>query len=151
MAEKNEMTEDQLFGFGSAEGFVAKGFGYCALEGETIVCIASTGAVCSKGMEIQINTHKKYRGQGLASAAGAALIIESLENGIDPNWDAASEKSAGLAVKLGYSPRGEYDFYFYTGSKFLVSLRNFLRRIRGKEILIWAALFNPIETAVKHD
>ncbi|MEN8241736.1 MAG: GNAT family N-acetyltransferase [Chloroflexota bacterium] len=134
MAEKNEMTEDQMFGFNSAEEFLASGFGFVALEGETIVCIASTGAVCSKGIEVQINTHKKYRGRGLASAVGAALIIEALENGIDPNWDAATEISAGLAEKLGYTSKGEYDFYFYTGSKFLVSLRNFLRRIRGKEI-----------------
>ena len=98
-AEKNEMTEEQLFGFDSPEDFIARGFGYCAWEGKRIVSIASTGAVCSKGIEIQINTHKKHRGQGLASATGAALIIECLEKGIDPNWDAATEISAGLAKK----------------------------------------------------
>jgi GNAT superfamily N-acetyltransferase len=133
-AEKNEMTEDQLFGFASPEEFMELGFGYCAWAGEEMVCIASTGAVCSKGIEIQINTHKKHRGQGLASATGAALIIECLEKGIDPNWDAATEISAGLAKKLGYTPRGDYDMYFYTGSRFLVNLRNFLRRVRGKEV-----------------
>jgi hypothetical protein len=57
-----------------------------------------------------------------------------LEKGIDPNWDAATEVSVGLAKKLGYMPRGEYDTYFYTGSRFLVKLRHFLRRIRGKEV-----------------
>ena len=131
---KNEMSEDHMFGFRSPEDFVERGFGYCALEDQKIVCIASAGVVCSKGIEIQINTDKKYRGQGLASAVGAALILESLEKGIDPNWDAASEISAGLAKKLGYTPEDEYDMYFYTGSRFLVHLRNFLRRIRGKEI-----------------
>lgn len=132
--EKSDLTEDQLLGFASPEDFIERGFGYCALENGKMVCIAAAGATCSKGMEVQINTHKKYRGRGLASATGAALIIESLEKGIDPNWDAATEKSAGLAIKLGYTPRGAYDAYIYTGSRFLVNLRNFLRRIRGMEV-----------------
>lgn len=133
-ANKSDLTDGQLFGFASPQDFIERGFGYCALENEKIVCIASTGTVCSKGIEVQINTHKKYRGQGLASATGAALIIECLENSIDPNWDAATAISAGLAQKLGYMPRGEYDSYIYTGSRFLVNLRKFLRRILGKEV-----------------
>lgn len=133
-AEKSDLATGQSLGFTSSEDFIERGFAYCALEQEKIVCVASTGAVCAKGIEIQIDTHKKYRRQGLASAVGAALIIKCLENGIDPNWDAATEDSAGLAKKLGYTPRGEYDSYFYTGSRFLVNLRNFLRRIRGKEV-----------------
>ncbi|MCB0484169.1 MAG: GNAT family N-acetyltransferase [Flavobacteriales bacterium] len=132
--DKSDLTDGQLFGFASPQEFIERGFGYCALENEKIVCIASTGTVCSKGIEVQINTHKKYRGRGLASATGAALLIECLENGIDPNWDAATEISAGLAKKLGYAPKGEYDSYVYTGSRFLVNLRKFLRRIRGKEV-----------------
>lgn len=131
--EKSDLTDGQMFGFTSPQDFMERGFGYCALEKGKIVCIASTGAVCSKGIEVQINTHKKYRGRGLASATGAALLIECLENGLDPSWDAATEISAGLAKKLGYTPRGEYNVYVYTGSRFLVNLRKFLRRIRGKE------------------
>lgn len=134
MTEKSNLTDGQLFGFSSAEDFMERGFGYCAFENEKMICIASTGAVCSKGIEVQINTHEKYRGQGLASATGAALIIECLEKGIDPNWDAATEISAGLAKKLGYLPESEYEMYVYTGSRFLVILRTFLRRIRGKEV-----------------
>lgn len=132
--KKSELTENHLTCFTSPEDFIKRGFGYCALENEKIVCLASTWAVCSKGIEVQVNTHKKYRGQSLASATSAALIIECLENNIDPNWDAATEMSAGLAKKLGYVPKGEYDTYFYTGSRILVNLRNFLRRIRGKEV-----------------
>lgn len=133
-ADKSDLTDGQLFGFASPQDFIERGFGYCALENEKIVCIASTGAVCAKGIEVQINTHKKYRGRGLASATGAALITECLENGLDPNWDAATEISAGLAQKLGYMPRGEYNSYIYTGSRFLVNLRKFLRRIQGKPV-----------------
>jgi GNAT superfamily N-acetyltransferase len=132
--EKGDLADGLLLGFTSAEDFIERGFGYCVVEDGKIVCVASTGAVCSKGIEVQINTHRKVRGRGLASAAGAALIIECLEKGIDPNWDAATEISAGLAKKLGYIPKGEYEVYVYAGSRLLVSLRNFLRRIRGKEV-----------------
>lgn len=133
-AEKSDLATGQSIGFTSPEDFIERGFGYCALEQGKIVCVASTATVCTRGIEIQIDTHKKYRRRGLASATAAALIIECLENGIDPSWDAANEDSAGLAKKLGYTPRDEYDWYFYTGSRFLVNLRNFLRRIRGKEV-----------------
>jgi len=132
--EKKGLAGDHLLGFASVEDYIERGIGYCIFKNGKMVCLASTGAVCSKGVEVQVNTHKKYRGLGLASATCAALIIECLEKGIDPNWDAASENSAGLAKKLGYIPCGEYEYYLYTGSKFLVGLRNFLRRIRGKEI-----------------
>lgn len=133
-SEKNEVTEDSFFGFSSADDFLARGIGFCTLAGDELACAATTAAVCSKGAEVQINTHRKYRGRGLASATGAALILACLEQGLDPNWDAATEISAGLARKLGYTPRGEYDTYIYTGSRFLIGLRNFLRRLRGKEI-----------------
>ncbi|TAK11480.1 MAG: GNAT family N-acetyltransferase [Anaerolineae bacterium] len=133
-AHKEEITKEQLFGFKSAEDFMQRGIGYAAFDGNRMVCIAAAGSACSKGIEIQINTNSKYQGRGLASAVGAELILWCLENGIDPNWDAATEISAGLARKLGYTSLGAYDAYHYVGSKFLVTLINAFRRLRGKEI-----------------
>ena len=130
---KGDLADGLSLGFTSPEDFIERGFGTCVLEDGQVVCAATTGAVCSKGIEVQINTHRKHRERGLASAAGAALILECLERGIDPHWDAATEISAGLAKKLGYVPEEPYDVYIYAGSRLLVSLRNFLRRIRGKE------------------
>ncbi len=134
-SEKTEVTAEQLFGFDSSEDFMERGLGYCIFSGEEIVSVGAAGAACKKGIEIQINTAKKHRGNGLATVVGAALIIDCLEQGIDPNWDAATEISAGLAKKLGYTPKGEYLVYVYTKYKFLVGLRTFLRKIRGKDII----------------
>ena len=114
--EQSEFSEDHLVNFDSAEDFLRRGFGFCILQGEQIVCAATTFAVCSKGIEIQINTREQQRRKGLASAAAAALILHSLERGLDPNWDAASPVSASLAEKLGYTPQGEYPVLLYTGS-----------------------------------
>lgn len=40
--------------------------------------------------------------QGLAFACGARLILECLQRGLYPSWDAQNEGSLALARKLGY-------------------------------------------------
>jgi GNAT superfamily N-acetyltransferase len=109
--EISEFTEDHMGNFDSPEDFLTRGFGFCILAGEMIVCAASTFVVCEKGIEIQINTRPEHRRKGLATAAAARLILHSLQNGLDPNWDAASPNSASLAEKLGYTPQGTYDLW----------------------------------------
>lgn len=127
--KKNPLTEDHILTFDSAADFLKKGFGYVIMEGDKIVSIASTFVVCDSGIEIQINTDKKYEGRGLGTAVGAALIVHSLENGLDPNWDAATPTSAHLAKKFGYTEQGEYPMYVIFGSKLLVGFLLFLRKI----------------------
>ena len=106
--EKGEFSEDHFGNFASLEEFIQRGFGYVILEGEKIVSVASTFVVCNAGVEIQINTRKQYEGRRLGTVVGAALIAESLRRGLDPNWDAATPRSAGLARKFGYTEQGEY-------------------------------------------
>lgn len=49
--------------------------------------------------------------QGLALACSAAFLLECLEKGIIPNWDAVNLQSVGLAEKLGYVYDREYQVY----------------------------------------
>ncbi len=133
--DKDKLMMEQLFGFASPKDFMERGLGYIAFLGDEMVSIAAAGAASKKGIEVQINTRKEYEGQGLGTAVAAALLIDCLKNEICPNWDAATEISAGLAKKLGYTPKGEYLVYVYTKFKFLVHLRTFLRKIRGKGII----------------
>jgi RimJ/RimL family protein N-acetyltransferase len=109
--EESRFSEDHMVNFQSPEDFNERGFGFCILQDGEIICAATTFVVCSRGIEIQINTREEHQRKGLATAAGARLILESLERGLDPNWDAANEISVGLAEKLGYQPQGEYDMY----------------------------------------
>ncbi len=135
-AEKSPLTEDHIRTFSSVDDFLEKGFGFVVLDGEKIVSIASTFVVCEAGIEIQINTRKEYEGRGLGTAVGAALIVYSMENGIDPNWDAATKTSAHLAKKFGYTEQGEYPMLFIFGPKLLtalvLALRWFVRLFRKK-------------------
>ena len=92
-----------------------RGFGYCILEGERIVSVASTFVTCQKGIEIQINTRESHQGRGLGSGVAAGILLHSLEQSLDPSWDAANEISASLAEKLGYTFQGNYQVYFLPG------------------------------------
>ena len=63
---------------------------------------ASSYSSYRDGIEIQIDTKREYRRKGLASISGAALILECLERGLYPSWDAQNKESVILAKKLGY-------------------------------------------------
>lgn len=46
---------------------------------------------------------KKITGErGQVTACGAALILQCLQRGLYPSWDAANMESVALAEKLGY-------------------------------------------------
>ncbi len=128
--EKSEFSSDHLVNYESPEDFLTRGFGFCILDKDEIVSVATTFATCQRGIEIQINTRDAYKRQGLATAVAAQIIVHSLEQGLDPNWDAANENSVGLAKKLGYTPQGTYRMYLVAGSKLLAALTKFGLRIK---------------------
>lgn len=121
-SEKSGFAADHMLNFCSPEDFIERGFGFCLLHGDEIASAATTFVVCHKGIEIQINTREKHRHRGLATVVAARLIVHSLQNNLDPNWDAANESSVGLATKLGYTPQGTYPTLFYTGSRVLATI-----------------------------
>jgi GNAT superfamily N-acetyltransferase len=131
--EKSEFTEDHMLSFDSPEEFVARGFGFCLLDGKEIASVATTFVVCDRGIEIQINTREAHRGKGLATVVAAQLILHSLDQGLDPNWDAANERSVGLAKKLGYTPQGRYAIWVVLQSRALAVLAR--GALKVKELL----------------
>jgi len=131
--EEGEFAEAHMVNFDSPEDFIARGFGFCLLHGDQIASVATTFAICHKGIEIQINTREEHQRKGLATAVAAHLIVHSLEKGLDPNWDAANESSVGLATKLGYTPQGTYPMLFYTGSRVLTAVAR--AGLKAKELI----------------
>ena len=81
-----------------------------------VVCGASSYSIYDNGIEIEVATDHNYRRKGLATIVSAALILDCLEKGIYPNWDAANTTSAKLAEKLGYVFDKAYDTYFVDNS-----------------------------------
>ena len=128
--KQNKFADHHGANFASPADFVTRGFGYCVLKDSEIACVASTFVICDGGMEIQIDTKKKYRQQGLATVAAAHLILDSLANNIDPSWDAATKTSAKFAEKLGYTPQETYTVHIFTDTKLLVYLRNVIQVVK---------------------
>ena len=65
----------------------------------------------AQGIEIEIDTREDYRRQGLAYVCGARLILECLDRGLYPSWDAQNKASVALAEKLGYHYSHTYTVY----------------------------------------
>ncbi|MNI84792.1 GNAT acetyltransferase [compost metagenome] len=72
---------------------------------------ASSYSVYNEGIEIEIDTKPEFRNRGLATACGAKLILECLERGLYPGWDAQDLRSVALAEKLGYHMDYPYTTY----------------------------------------
>jgi GNAT superfamily N-acetyltransferase len=103
-----EWAEEFCDTFSSYEEYRGRGFGYGVIKDGVLVAGASTMTVYNEGFEVQVATKELFRGQGLALAASAALLLEGQRRGLRACWDADNEASLHIALKLGYDYMGEY-------------------------------------------
>jgi GNAT superfamily N-acetyltransferase len=106
-------TED----FESADDFLQRGVGYTLLKDDSLAGAAYSSLVCSRGIEVSLFVAEEFRRRGVAMAISAALLLECVRRGLRPNWDAANLESCALAEKLGYTPAGSYEAYYYPASQ----------------------------------
>lgn len=107
----NDWCRDWVSQFDSFEDFQRRGLGMVVKKDGIPVSGASSYSVYRGGIEIEIDTHQDFRRRGLAAAAAASLILECLDRGLYPSWDAANLWSVALAEKLGYTFDREYIAY----------------------------------------
>lgn len=106
-----DWSSDYCDCFLSDEDFLARGIGVAALQDGKLVSGASSYTIYDGGFEIEIDTHPDYRMRGLASACGAKLILEAMDQNLYPSWDAFDLRSVSLAEKLGYHLDHPYTIY----------------------------------------
>jgi GNAT superfamily N-acetyltransferase len=87
------------------------GVGVAALKDGELVSGASSYSRYQDGIEIEIDTKEEHRRKGLAYVCGAKLILECLDRGLYPSWDAQNKWSVALAEKLGYHYDHDYLAY----------------------------------------
>ena len=87
------------------------GLGVVILKDGQLVSGASSYTSYKSGIEIQVDTKEEYRRKGLAEVCCAKLILECLERGLYPSWDAQNKGSLALAEKLGYHYSHSYTAY----------------------------------------
>jgi len=107
-ALSQEWSRDFVSQFASAQEYLTHGIGVAAFRNGGMISGASSYIYWKDGIEIELDTREDQRRQGLACACAARLILECLERGIQPSWDAANAQSARLAEKLGFRPAGSY-------------------------------------------
>lgn len=114
IAEKGGWMRDFTSNFPSYAQFTAQALGVFALQNGEIVCGASSYSAFDGGVEIEIGTHEAHRRRHLARACGAQLILDCLERGLYPSWDAANLMSISLAQQLGYYFSHTYPYLMLT-------------------------------------
>ena len=102
MCRENGWANDLVSQYKDYVTYQELGLGVVVLKDGELVAGASSYSRYDKGIEIEIDTQEDHRRKGLAYACGAKLILECLEEGLYPSWDAHNKGSVTLAQKLGY-------------------------------------------------
>ncbi len=114
MCGANGWSRDLVSQYKGYNTYKELGLGVVVLKDGELVAGASSYSTYDKGIEIEIDTRKDYRRKGLAYVCGAKLILECLDRGLYPSWDAQNKWSVALAEKLGYHFDYEYVAYEVT-------------------------------------
>lgn len=115
LCKKEAWSRDLVAQFPSWDAFRNLGLGFAVIKDGRPVCGASSYSRYRKGIEIEIDTHPEHRRRGLALACGARLILECLDRGLYPSWDAHTAASLALAERLGYTLSHPYPAFFVSG------------------------------------
>ncbi len=108
---QNPVTADFVSAFETKERYIELGRGVVILKDGKIVSGASSYTRYKEGIEIEVDTAEDERRKGLASIVCAKLILNCLDEGLYPSWDAHNMTSVKLAEKLGYEFYHEYTAY----------------------------------------
>lgn len=108
---ENPATVDFVSVFESKEKYLQLGRGMVILKDGQIVSGASSYTRYKEGIEIEVDTIEAERRKHLATIVCSALILNCLEEGLYPSWDAQNINSVHLAEKLGYEFAHEYAAY----------------------------------------
>ena len=112
--ESGLFYKDIIKRFFTDTDFLETGFGYCVMDGETLVGFAAANfPIRENVLEIYVRVldEPQYRQKGLGITLSAKLIEYCLKNGITPVWDSANAISAHMAKKLGFIPLREWEMH----------------------------------------
>lgn len=108
---RNPVTADFVSAFENKEQYLSIGRGMVITKDGSIVAGASSYTRYKEGIEIEVDTVAEERRKHLATIVCSALILNCLDDGLYPSWDAQNMNSVHLAEKLGYEYGHEYTAY----------------------------------------
>lgn len=107
--KEEKWCSDMCALFESPDDFLERGIGYAILLNDKLVSGASSYLAYKGNIEIEVQTKRQYRLQGLARVCSAKLVMTCIKNSIYPNWDAANVESLHISKQLGYYLKSKYD------------------------------------------
>lgn len=138
----NEVILELIDWFTKKKYFLEINLGYVVIKDGEIVGGASTAIRLPKSIDIEVDIDKKHRKKGLASAVCAKLILDCLDQGIKPTWDAANKVSVHLAEKLGYTFNYKYPCYLISSIIF--------KTLKNPDKSKWSTYCGKYETNCKN-
>lgn len=84
------------------------GFGFVALLDTRIIGAVGCYLCYREGIEVQIDTHSRFRRRGVATRLARRMVEECSRRGLACHWDAMNAESASLARRLGFREAGKY-------------------------------------------
>ena len=108
---EQEWAKDFTSQYADYEEYHKRGLGVAVTYQGSLVAGASSYTVYREGIEIEIGTKEEFRRKGFAAVCGAKIILECMDRGLYPSWDARNKWSVALAEKLGYHFDRTYPAY----------------------------------------
>jgi predicted GNAT family acetyltransferase len=117
--ERSFWYEDNMRLAGSPEAYLATTRAFYLMQGEEMLCEASTGPLIDGVREMGVITHEAHRGLGYATLTCAKLVQACESAGERPFWNCSTRNlaSAAVARKLGFVNEKVFEFAWYEGPK----------------------------------
>lgn len=99
--------------WGSIDSFISHGFGFTAIQDNTICGWCYSICILEKKAEIYIETIQEFQNRGIGYGLARQMVEYCLQNNYSPEWEAfdAKDFSVSIAKKLGYELDYEYNVY----------------------------------------
>ncbi|HSV86119.1 MAG TPA: GNAT family N-acetyltransferase, partial [Levilinea sp.] len=97
----------------SQSDFLAKGAGFCLMEGNSIISWCLSVYAGAQNFELGLATSPLHRNRGYATLTSAACVEYCLDQQIVPHWHCLKSNLASIAVaeKVGFEKVMEYPVY----------------------------------------
>ncbi len=116
LVNTDAVTEEIESMWNSVNDFFKKGFGFCSVYNNEIVCWCTAEYVSKNKCGIGIETVEEYENQGFATVTASAFVDYCITKGVTPCWDSWDDNipSIKVAEKVGFEKI--LDFSVYLGS-----------------------------------
>ncbi|WP_017413354.1 GNAT family N-acetyltransferase [Clostridium tunisiense] len=110
--ENFELLKEEILGmWGSIEGFIKNGFGYCAVDGRKLISWCTAELVSRNHCGIGIETIEEQQRKGVGAVLAVNFLKECATRNLEPYWDSWTRNlgSVKIAEKVGFYKVEEYD------------------------------------------